>query len=140
MDIEITGGRIFYTFPFDIPILGKFQITETLLVSWVVMLLITGLCIWLTHDLKVEKISKRQAVAELLVETANKFVIGNICYKRGIQPDQPDRASKPYGRSFHRSRMGNCGIYHDHGTEDQDQRIWRISEGLYNPDQDYDTV
>ena len=30
MDIEITGGRIFYTFPFEIPILGKFQITETL--------------------------------------------------------------------------------------------------------------
>ena len=67
MDIEITGGRIFYTFPFEIPILGKFQITETLVVSWLVMLLITGLCIWLTHDLKVEKISRRQAVAELLV-------------------------------------------------------------------------
>ena len=65
MDIEITGGRIFYTFPFEIPILGKFQITETLVVSWLVMLLITGLCIWLTHDLKVEKISRRQAVAEL---------------------------------------------------------------------------
>ena len=48
MDIEITGGRIFYTFPFEIPILGKFQITETLVVSWLVMLLITGLCIWLT--------------------------------------------------------------------------------------------
>ena len=63
MDIEITGGRIFYTFPFEIPILGKFQITETLVVSWLVMLLITGLCIWLTHDLKVEKISRRQAVA-----------------------------------------------------------------------------
>ena len=78
MDIEITGGRIFYTFPFEIPILGKFQITETLVVSWLVMLLITGLCIWLTHDLKVEKISRRQAVAELLVETANKFVIGNM--------------------------------------------------------------
>ena len=62
MDIEITGGRIFYTFPFEIPILGKFQITETLVVSWLVMLLITGLCIWLTHDLK----------------TANKFVIGNM--------------------------------------------------------------
>ena len=59
MDIEITGGRIFYTFPFEIPILGKFQITETLVVSWLVMLLITGLCIWLTHDLKVEKISRR---------------------------------------------------------------------------------
>ncbi|MFR6749026.1 MAG: hypothetical protein ACLUS5_19285 [Roseburia faecis] len=35
------------------------------------------LCIWLTHDLKVEKISKRQAVAEMLVEMANKFVVGN---------------------------------------------------------------
>ena len=78
MDIEITGGRIFYTFPFEIPILGKFQITETLVVSWLVMRLITGLCIWLTHDLTVEKISRRQAVAELLVETANKFVIGNM--------------------------------------------------------------
>ena len=53
MDIEITGGRIFYTFPFDSPILGKFQITETLLVSWVVMLLITVRCIWLTVDLLV---------------------------------------------------------------------------------------
>ena len=77
MDIDITGGRIFYTFPIDFPVLGKFQITETLLVSWLVMILITGLCIWLTHDLKVEKISKRQAVAEMLVEMANKFVIGN---------------------------------------------------------------
>ena len=78
MDIEITGGKIFYTFPIDFPILGKFQITETLVVSWIVLLLITGLCIWLTHDLKVEKISKRQAVAEMLVEMANKFVIGNM--------------------------------------------------------------
>ena len=78
MDIDITGGRIFYTFPIDFPVLGKVQIPETLLVSWLVMILITGLCIWLTHDLKVEKISKRQAVAELLVETANKFVIGNM--------------------------------------------------------------
>ena len=78
MDIEITGGRIFYTLPFEIPILGKFQITETLVVSWQVMLLITGLCIWLTHDLKVENISKRQALAEMIVEQANKFVVGNM--------------------------------------------------------------
>ena len=78
MDIEITGGKIFYTFPIDFPILGKFQITETLVVSWIVLLLITGLCIWLTHDLKVENISKRQAVAELLVEKANNFVVGNM--------------------------------------------------------------
>lgn len=78
MEIEITGGRIFYTFPFEFPLLGKFQLTETLVVSWLVMLLITGFSIWLTHDLKVENISKRQAAAEYLVEKANQFVVGNM--------------------------------------------------------------
>lgn len=42
------------------------------------MLIITVLCIWLTHDLKVENISKRQALAEMIVETADNFVIGNM--------------------------------------------------------------
>ena len=41
------------------------------------MILITGLCIWFTRDLKVENISKRQAVAEMLVEQAQKFVRNN---------------------------------------------------------------
>lgn len=78
MDINIVGPKIYYEVPVDIPILGRFQITETLVVSWLVMLIITLLCIWLTHDLKVEKISKRQAFAEMLVEMADKFVIGNM--------------------------------------------------------------
>ena len=78
MNIEINGPKVFYTFPFDIPILGRLQISETLVVSWIVMLIITLLCIWLTHDLKVEKVTKRQAFAEMLVETADKFVIGNM--------------------------------------------------------------
>lgn len=78
MDISIVGPKVYYTLPFDIPILGQLQISETLVVSWIVMALITGLCIWLTHDLKVVNISKRQAVAEMLVETADKFVIGNM--------------------------------------------------------------
>ena len=78
MEVDISGAKVFYTLPFDFPILGKLQISETIVVSWIVMILITGLCIWLTHDLKVENISKRQAVAELLVEKANSFVIGNM--------------------------------------------------------------
>lgn len=78
MDLDISGARVFFTIPFDFPVLGKFQLSETIVVSWIVMILITGLCIWLTHDLKVENISKRQAVAELLVEKANSFVIGNM--------------------------------------------------------------
>ncbi len=86
------------------------------MVSWIVMALITGLCIWLTRDLKVRNISKRQAVAEMIVETANKFVIGNMGEKfrylipfcvgafrdqRCLEPDQSDRTSKPYSRPFY---------------------------------------
>ena len=41
------------------------------------MAAIAVLCLWLTHDLKVTNISKRQAVAEFLVEKANNFVRGN---------------------------------------------------------------
>lgn len=78
MELDITGARIFFTLPIDLPILGPLRISETMVVSWLVMILITGFCIWLTHDLKEENISKRQALAEMLVETANNFVIGNM--------------------------------------------------------------
>ena len=78
MDLDISGAKVYFTIPTDIPILGDLQISETMVVSWIVMLLITGLCIWLTHDLKVENISKRQALAEMLVEQANEFVVGNM--------------------------------------------------------------
>ena len=45
MSIDITGARIFYTFPFKFPILGQFSLTETLVVSWIVMLIAVGLTI-----------------------------------------------------------------------------------------------
>ena len=78
MELDINGAKILFTLPIDLPVLGPLRISETMVVSWIVMLVITGECIWLTHDLKEENISKRQAVAELLVETANKFVVGNM--------------------------------------------------------------
>ncbi len=78
MNIDISGPKVFFTIPLNIPILGDLQISETMVVSWLVMIIITGLCIWLTHDLKVENISKRQAAAEMIVETLNNFVIGNM--------------------------------------------------------------
>lgn len=70
MEVDISGAKVFFTIPIDFPLFGKIQISETLVVSWIVMALITGLCIWLTRDLKVRNISKRQAVAEMIVETA----------------------------------------------------------------------
>ena len=78
MNIDITGARIFWETQIKLPVLGRLCISETMVVSWLVLLIITGLCIFLTRDLKVENISKRQALAEMIVETANNFVVGNM--------------------------------------------------------------
>lgn len=77
MNFDITGAKIYARIPLGIPILGDFPITETLVVSWIVMAIITGLCIFLTRNLRIENITKRQAFAEMLVETANNFVRNN---------------------------------------------------------------
>jgi len=77
-NINIAGAKVYGYIGPDIPVLGRFPLSETLIVSWIVMLVITLLCIFLTHNMKVEKISRRQALAEWLVEAANKFVIGNM--------------------------------------------------------------
>lgn len=74
MNVNITGPRIYFT----IPILGGIPITETIVNSLLVTLFILGMCIFLTRDLKVRAVSKRQVVAEFLVETAQNFVNGNM--------------------------------------------------------------
>ena len=74
MNVDIHGTPIYFT----IDLFGGIPITETLVVTWVIMILLTGLCIWLTHGLKVWNISKRQAVAEKIVLLAENFVISNM--------------------------------------------------------------
>lgn len=71
-DIQVTGAKILFELPFGI------TITETQVNMWLVMIGITALCIWLTHDLKVRPTSKRQLVAEYLVKVATDFVEGNM--------------------------------------------------------------
>ncbi len=78
MELDISGAKVLFEVPIDLPVLGRLQISETIVVSWIVMILITLLCIFLTRNLKEENISKRQALAELIVETANNFVVGNM--------------------------------------------------------------
>ena len=75
MEIEVTGAKILLELPFGI------TITETQVNMWIVMAAIAGVCIWLTHDLKVRPTSKRQIIAEFLVKTAEKFVTGNMGFK-----------------------------------------------------------
>ena len=77
MDVSINGARILHTIE-NIPLLGSIQITQTLTVSWLVMAIITGLCIWLGSGLKVTNISRKQAVAEMGYNAIVNFVRGNM--------------------------------------------------------------
>lgn len=78
MEVNITGPKIFWETPISLPILGQLKITETMVVSWIVMAVITLLCIFLTRNLKVDHISRRQALAEFIVDKANHFVTDNM--------------------------------------------------------------
>ena len=77
MDVSINGARILHTFE-NVPLLGTVQITQTLAVSWLIMAIITGLCIWLGSGLKVTNISRKQAVAEMGYNAIVNFVRGNM--------------------------------------------------------------
>ena len=77
MDISINGARIIAEIT-GVPILGTVQITTTLVISWLVMLLITGTCIFLTSGLKVTGITRKQAIAEMGYEAIVNFVRNNM--------------------------------------------------------------
>lgn len=74
MNLEISGAKIYYV----IPVLGGIPITETIVNTWIVMALIMGLCLFLTHDLKERATTRRQVLAEYIVVTVTDFVKGNM--------------------------------------------------------------
>lgn len=77
MEMSINGARILATID-NVPLLGTVHVTQTLIVSWVVMAIISALCIWLGSDLKITGISRKQAVAEMAVTSLIKFVHDNM--------------------------------------------------------------
>ena len=77
MDVSINGARILATLE-NVPIFGTVVITQTLTVSWLVMIIISGLCIWLGSGLTVTNISRKQAVAEMAYNAIVNFVRGNM--------------------------------------------------------------
>lgn len=70
MNVSINGPQIL----FEIPLLGGIPVTETVVNSWIVMAIIVGACLFLTHSLTVAKPSKVQAVAEKLVVAVYNLV------------------------------------------------------------------
>lgn len=77
MEVSINGARILATFE-NVPLLGTVQLTQTVTVSWLVMLIISALCIWLGSGLKVTGISRKQAVAETAYNALVNFVRNNM--------------------------------------------------------------
>src|SRR5574344_2170223 len=76
MEMSINGAK--YLAQFELPILGTVNLTQTVVVSWLVMAIITALCVWLGSGLKVTGISRKQAIAEMAVTSLVKFVHDNM--------------------------------------------------------------
>ena len=77
MEVSINGARILATFE-NVPLFGTVQITQTLAASWLVMVIVSAVLIWLGSGLKVTGISRKQAVAEMLYNALVNFVRGNM--------------------------------------------------------------
>lgn len=66
---DVTGPKIAFT----IPLFGGLNVTESTLIGWLIIIVITILVLWMTHDM--QRIpTKKQAVAEWIVTTVNNLV------------------------------------------------------------------
>jgi len=82
--ISVSGAQIFFEIPMPIQ---NLLITESQINSWLVIVVITGLCLYLTHGIKVKASGKRQLIAEWIVENAEKMTLGNMGeYFKGFAP------------------------------------------------------
>ena len=73
MDLSVTGAKIYFTIPGI-----NYPVTQTIVSAWITMLVIVGICIWLTHGMQVHARTKRQIVAEYLVNMVTKLVRDNM--------------------------------------------------------------
>lgn len=82
--ISISGAQIYFEIPMP---LQNLVITESQVNSWLVMITILGLCLYLTHGLSIKADLKRQHFAEWIVEMTDKLTIGNMGeYFAGFSP------------------------------------------------------
>ena len=76
MEISVTGAKIYFTIPGI-----NYPVTQTIVNTWIVMILIVGLCIWLTRGMQVHARTKRQIVAEYIVHMVTNLVDNNMGVK-----------------------------------------------------------
>ena len=125
MEMSMNGAEILAAFE-NVPLLGTVHITQTLIVSWLVMLIISAVCIWLGSGLEgYQAFSRKQAAAEMIVNSLIHFVHGNMGteFDRYIplvgtifvtslvlQSDQPGGHLEPHGRPDDGIGLGPGGI------------------------------
>ncbi len=63
---------------FKIPVFGGIAVTETVVNTWIIMALIVGLCLYLTHGIQLHCRTKRQIIAEFIVTKVNGMVGENM--------------------------------------------------------------
>lgn len=74
-DIAITGAQIFFTIPMPFQ---NLPITESQVNSTLVILSIVGLCLYMTHGIRAGVSTKRQLLAEWIVEKVDGLVHENM--------------------------------------------------------------
>ncbi|MBR6705824.1 MAG: F0F1 ATP synthase subunit A [Clostridia bacterium] len=73
--VQIAGAQIYFTVPMP---LMDMPFTEAQVNSWMVIISVWGLCLFLTHGLKVKANTKRQHLAEWCVAMCKKLVNENM--------------------------------------------------------------
>jgi F-type H+-transporting ATPase subunit a len=63
---------------FTIPIFGGIDVAESVVVTWIVMAVMVILALFLTSNMRVDHIGKRQAVAELMVTKFEDMLAGIV--------------------------------------------------------------
>ena len=150
MDIDITGARILISRPEW----GGFMLTETVVVTWVVMLILVLACRFMTAHLEVHPTKKRQVIAEWIVTSIRDMVQTNMGEKyahtwyvpfigamfalsAGCSLSSVVGADK---RPFYRAGLGAVCFCADYHHEDQDERLRRLSARLHHADPCDDAV
>ena len=73
--ISITGARVYFVLPLPIQDL---PVTESQINSWLVILSVFGLCLYMTHGITVKADTKRQHAVEWVVEKVDALTTGSM--------------------------------------------------------------
>ena len=106
-EFTVTGAKVF----FEIHLFGTtINITETLVNTWIVMAVIVGLCLFLTHGMQVHCRTRRQVIAEFIVKKVNAMV-GENMGDRFLRVGYAPLIASVMGLSALGSLSGMVGMY-----------------------------